>query len=426
MRIFLNLVIGAGLSSSAIAQTQDQRNDAKWIVERITGVKWAVNDPIVLQAYQLAAQKDRAGIAALATQQPQFLNVTVKNFGLVMSTREETIRIPLNDFAATIMGVTRDESDARELLYGNFFYAGNPAFRNLQNNFTGAVTPQSLVPAFVDGVLRSNSHYAGLDNRRNNVGAMLVRIDGQKLIRNDNNNNQNRTITLQDNPDAAGILTSRSWIEAHAVAGTNRRPVEYTSRQFLCLPIEKWADAASSDVRIGRDIDRFPGGDHMKFQTTCKACHTVMDGFRGAWARWDFQGNFAVNTRVVANGNNDNNGVLNKLNRNAQVYPGGYVTTDESWVNNANRGANSALMGWRSVADRSIASGTGVSDFGRLVANSQRFSTCMAKRVFESVCRKSLSDAELALYQVMGSQFESTNYNLKKLFQTAALHPRCK
>lgn len=411
--LFRLLLAGLSLSlysGTAQAQTQAQRDDAKWIMERITGVKWPSTSPIMQQAYSLAATGDRAGVAALGTRQAQFLNVTVKNFGLQMSTREETIRIPLNDFTASIMGVTRDETDARELLYGNFFYIGDAALLDNQDTFANSV-------------LRTSQHYQNLDNRRIDMGAALVRVESQRLIVSQTDD----TFVLAANPDPAGILTSRTWIEAHAIDGTNRRPVEYAFRQFACLPIEKWADAAAADVRIGRDIDRFPGGDNEKFQTTCKACHNVMDGFRGAWAKWDFQDGSAVQS-TVRRGNSNAQGVMNKLNRNAQVYPGGYITTDDSWINNADRGANSSTFGWRGLdrSGRSPASaGMGVNTFGRLIANSQRFSSCMAKRVFESVCRKDLG-SDFSVYQSMGAEFETSNYNLKKLFEAAALNARCK
>lgn len=415
----LSAALLIGLSSNAIAQTQAQKDDAKWIYERITGVKWAADHPLIVQAATMVAAGQRADVAALATQQSQFLNVTVKNFALEMSTREETIRIPLNDFAATIMGVVRDNTDARELLYGNFFYVGDPAR-------VPAGIPDVIANPNEMGrrVLSSNEHYEALDSKNNrlDVGSVLMRVNGQRLVQNENNN----VYTIVANPDSAGVLTSRAFIEAHAVAGTNRRPVEFTFRQFMCLPMEQWADALSSDVRIGRDIDRFPGGDHMKFQTSCKSCHTVMDGFRGAWARWDFDNNRALQT-TVRRGASDGNMVLNKLNRNATVYPGGYVTTNDSWVNHAARGVNATQFGWRGLDKVTPAnSGTGVADFGRLIANSQRFSTCMAKRVFKSVCRKELSDSEIAVYASLGTQFESLNYNLRNLYQIAALHPRCK
>ena len=403
------LLMWASLMSSAHAQTQVQKDDAKWIMERITGVKWAADSAVMQQAFTMATAGNRAGIAALAVQQSQFLNVTVKNFGLAMSTREETIRIPLNDFAATIMGVTRDGTDARELLYGNFFYAGDANVTADPNTFG-------------QNLLRTNRHYEDLDNRKNDIGAMLVKINTQRLVQAESGG----VFTLAANPDPAGILTSRTWVGAHSIAGTARRNVEYVGREFLCLPIEKWADAAAADVRIGRDIDRFPGGDNMKFQTTCKACHNIMDPFRGAFAKWNFENEEAVHSSV-RRGNSNAQGIMNKMNQNATVYPGGYITVDDSWINNANRGSNVTTLGWRGLDGRTPAStGMGVNSFGRLIANSQRFSSCMAKRVFESVCRKDIGDTDFAVYTAMGVAFEASNYNLKKLFQDAALNPRCK
>jgi len=413
--IVMSAFVLFGLTSYANAQNQQQVNNAKWIFERITGVKWAADHPLILQAALLPSSE----IAAMAVQQPQFLNVTVKEFALEMSTRDETIRLPLNDFAASVMGVVRDDTDARELLFGNFYYVGDPA--RIPADVPNVIANQNT---FATQVLRSNAHYEALDSkvRKIDVGASLMRVDGQRVVQTFANN----VATLAANPDPAGILTSRTWIEAHAIAGTNRRPVEFAFRQFMCLPIEQWADAAASDVRIGRDIDRFPGDDHMKFQTSCKSCHTVMDGFRGAWARWDMDGDQALNTNVT-NRNADNNRVLVKLNRNETVYPGGYVTTNDSWVNNAIRGTNATQFGWRGLDGRTPASsGNGVNSFGRLIAHSERFSTCMAKRVFKSVCRKDLSDSETAFYVQLGRQFESSNYNLKNLFQTVALQPKCK
>lgn len=429
MRInLIGVAVVTGLMSSAMAQTQAQKDDAKWIFERLTGVKWAADNPLVVQAAGMVAAGARNQAAALAVQQPQFLNVVVKNFGLEMSTREETIRLPLNDFTATIMGVTRDGTDARELLYGNFFYVGDPA--RIPADIPNVIADPNQLGS---EVLRSNSHFEDLDDkaRRLNIGDVLLRVNNQRVITaiTDNGDNPD-TYTIANNPDPGGILTSRTWLGAHAIAGTNRRPFEYTVRQFLCMPIEGIADAGASDVRIGRDIDRFPGGDHMKFQTSCKSCHTVMDGFRGAWARWDFEGQIddgRANYSVLRQGDSDNNRVVNKMNRNAQVYPGGYITTNDSFVNNAIRGVNTTNLGWRGLDGRTPASGgNGVNQFGRLIANSQRFSTCMAKRAFKSVCRKDLPDTEIAVYTSLGSQFETANYNMRSLFQLAALHPRCK
>jgi hypothetical protein len=431
MRInLLSAAIITGLMSGAMAQTQAQKDDAMWLLERLTGVQWAGDSAVVQQAATMVAAGNRNQAAALAVQQPQFLNVVVKNMALEMSTREETIRLPLNDFTATIMGVVRDNTDFREVLYGNFIYVGDPT--RIPADIPNVTNDPNI---FATEVLESNDHYVDLDSkvRKIDVGASLLRLNTQRVITNivqTDGQPDAYTLTAVPPADVAGVLTTRTWLGAHAIAGTNRRPFEYTVRQFLCMPIEGIADAGASDLRIGRDIDRFPGGDHMKFQTSCKSCHTVMDGFRGAWAHWDFEGDIDdgnANHAQLRQRNSDNNRVVTKMNRNNTVYPGGYITTNNSWVNNAIRGVNASTMGWRGLDGRTPANeGQGLNQFGRLIANSKRFSTCMAKHAFKAVCRKDLPDTELSVYSSLGDQFEARSYSMRDLFQLAALHPRCK
>lgn len=419
------LIVAISLVSGPVmAQDRSPQGEAKWLIERLAGIKISADDPRLADAAAKIAAGDKVGAAQVATAMPSFLNVTVKQFGAQMSSRDETIREPLNDFSASIIGVTRDQRDARELLYGNFYYAATDATK-----LNGIKIASILVP----DLLLSNNHYSALERANVDLGQVLVRTEGQMIAISGD--------ASTPSPDPAGILTSRAWLSAHAVAGTNRRNVEFAFRQFMCVPITGWADTLASDVRIGRDVDRFPGGDNTKFLTTCKGCHTVMDGFRGAFSKWDYS--TTVNGAIhVANGvttgnftpniDTANRGVIFKMNRPDFVqFSGGYVLTDDSFVNNAIRGANATLFGWRGNApdaDGALSSRTtGVHAFGRLIANSQRFSQCMAKRVWASVCRTELSQAEMEMIFVsMGLDFETKGYNLKKLFETIAVHPKCR
>lgn len=391
-------VSGADLSATQLK--------AKKIYERLTGAKIAADNPIITQMTGLLNSGNSLGAAQVATQNPKFYNITVKLMALKMSTREETIKINLNDFAASFIGVTRDQRDARELLTGNFYYRGSG---------------DGVRANVINDILLSNNHYDDLDTRKINLSANLQRVEGQMLA--------NSGGGMVANPDPAGILTSRAFMGAHAVAGTNRRLVEYTFREFMCVPLEQWADTNAADSRIGRDIDRFPAGDHMKFLTSCKGCHTVMDGFRGAFGKWDFTGqglkHSAVSPRGDGNGfsiDADERGIVRKMNRNESVFPSGFVMTDESFVNNANRPANANMFEWRGEA----AAGKGVKDFGRIVADSRRFSQCMAKRVFETVCRKNIDmSTSRATLVKWGDEFEANGYNLKRLFESVAIKPEC-
>lgn len=403
-----------GLHSYGYGQTQQEtKAQAHWMLERITGVKWPESAPEINDMAQKISAGDTLGAAEIATQKSQFLNVTVKQFAAKMSSREETVSEPFNDFTAAFIGVARDNRDARELLTGNFYYRG----QTTANNDLAA------------DILGSNEHYLRLGELPD-VASALQRVEGQMIL-------QSAGAPVA-NPDPAGVLTLRAWMAAHAIAGTNRRLIEYTFREFMCIKIENWADTNASDARIGRDISRSPGGDPIKFQTSCKGCHTQMDGFRGAFAKWDFttSGNVStmaylgVTTGNLAPARAQNNLVVLKMNRDKAPnlfidYPTGYVTTDDSWVNNAVRPVNATRFGW---VGSNISGGKGVKSFAELIANSGRFPTCMAKRVWESVCRYSPSESEAeSIYVSLGLSFATTGqYHLKELFKMVATHPKCR
>lgn len=405
----------SALMSSANAQVKPDilaanpsalEQKAQKIYQRLTGTKLPIDSPAIKQMAGLLEKGNLEGAAQIATADPDFLNITVKIMALEMSTREETIKTPLNDFTASFIGVTRDQTDARELLTGNFYYRGSAADVNI-----------------IDDVLLSNNHYAALETNRVNLAQDLIRVEGQVIA--------DTATTTKPNPDPAGVLTSRGFMGAHALMGTNRRLVEYTFREFMCVPLEKWADTGASDARIGRDIDRFPSADHNKFLTSCKGCHTVMDGFRGAFAKWEFQGrglkHSDVNVRGNGNTNNfniraDAQGVVAKMNQNSTMFPAGYVMTNDSFLNHAVRPANAALFEWRGES----AGGNGVRGFGTVVANSRRFSQCMAQRVFKAVCRKEVDPVrQKEALKKWGDEFEASGYKLKKLFETVAVKPEC-
>lgn len=401
--ILLSIVLWP-LASNAI----DVDKEAKRLLERLAGTKVPGDHPLLprIKSHISSGQWNQA--AEVAMEHPNFLNVTVKQMALKMSTREETIQIGLNDFATTFIGIVRDDRDARTLLTGNFQYLADTS--KLPNGVT-------VRAEYKDHVVKSNNHFTDLDRLNINLAEVLTSIDGQFLL-------QNSTDTVVYNPDPAGVITSKAFMGAHTTAGTNRRPVEFTFRQFMCSPIEDWADSAASDIRIGRDIDRYPGGDHTKFQVSCKGCHTVMDGFRGAFAKWNFNNDMITNRDVQVNGQGVvQGGVEGKLNANTNVFPNGFVTTNNSFVNNARGPANEKKFGWRGP---NLDSGFGVKDFGRIVSNSSRFSECMVKRVFESACRKQISfDNKADFLKYYASQFEQQNYSIKKLYSLVSVTEEC-
>jgi hypothetical protein len=359
---------------------------------------------------------------------PGFYNIVVKQFGLLMSNRQETIRANLNDMAATVVGVTRDETNAKELLTGDYFYMGDA----------------SKIPVSSDlksDVLESNRHFQQLDDPTQSwdLGKVLVRIEGQRMVRNESGD-------IVPHPDPGGVLTSRAFMSEHAIAGTNRRLVEYAFRSFMCTPMNEMADTSGSTTRIGRDVDRRPGGDASKFETTCKGCHSVMDGFRGAFAKFDFSDGLVKHSGVHGvkssdmdkygfsnNGpfslrdpdTNNVTGIVQKLNHNQNVFPAGHQVLDDSFVNNAIGVRNREWFGWQGENARG---GVGVGQFGRMIADSNRFPQCMAKRVYEAICLPSSTYDYQAIKDGLNryaDSFVKSNYNLKKLFQEMATNTAC-
>ncbi len=400
---------------------------AQTIFTRITGVKTPIDNPVIRQMADLIDRNQSFQAAALAAQDANFLNITVRDMASKMSTREELISSPLNDFTTTIIGATRDGLDARNLLTSDIVYVADP---------TKAAVPSSLVR----DQLTSNRHYEALQAGGFNLAHVL--IPAKQMVYNGNE--------AVANPDPAGLLTTRGWMSAHAIAGTNRRLVEYAFREFMCTPIDKWSDANGSDAFIGRDIDRFPGGSHTKFTTTCRACHSRMDPLRGAFANFTFSNNFTKNSLVVnrvapgvtadeaklmgmfvglkptdpAMTQLPNLGdvafVADKMNHNENVFPGGRVITDNSFQNAAVDPWAQAYFGWRGPV-----SGRGVQQFGTMIANSEQFSRCLAKRVFASVCKREPQSFDEALIKTAATEFETNKYKLDYLFKRIVITPNC-
>jgi hypothetical protein len=196
------------------------------------------------------------------------------------------------------------------------------------------------------------------------------------------------------------------------------------------------ADAAGPEDVIGRDIDRNPGGSMAKFTTSCRACHTVMDGFRPAFAYMTFSNDFLKHSWLVPNStannaNEDNSTIMRvhpdaplvsrKMNHNETTFPDGRIVKDDNWVNNANSGSNKAHFGWTTV------SGKGVSAFGKAIADSKAFPKCMAKHVFFSVCKREASSKDEDFINEVASEFSSAerDYNIKYLFERIVTDNSC-
>jgi hypothetical protein len=436
-------ILGAAannIASAAVVVPLDapiapSRTAARQLVERLTGVAVPIDHPMVIRVEQKILAGDSLGAAKIVTGDlasgepghPEFYNTLVKQMAMKMSNRDETIRAPFNDFAAAFIGETRDERNAKELLTDNFFYMGDPAKVGVRSN------------VFND-ILVSNNHYQDLESGNWDIGKVLKRVDASHPVGAANGQMvaTDSTGIMVQHPDPAGVITSRAYMSAHAIAGTNRRIVEYTFREFMCIPLIEVADTSASPARIGRDVDRTPGGDATKFETSCKGCHSIQDGMRGAFAHFDYAnitmngGSYGVVRHTeVSNGNLgfdsgevDQFGTVYKMNHNETVFPDGYVTTDTTFVNNAIGLVNGPRFGWGGAYQLG---GIGAHQFGQMIADSNRFSQCMAKRVYEAVCTPGQTSGSTIIPVVDGfaTKFRANGYNLKNLFQIVASDPAC-
>lgn len=378
---------------------------------RLAGVTLDLDDPKIIQMTDFIQNGQARRAAELATQSREFFNITVRDMAAKMSTKEITTLAPLSDFVATFIGVVRDNTSAKELLTGNFYYRAN--------NVSGV--GQDLMA----DIIKSNKHYDQLDEVGADLSAVLVREDGQKIL--------GASGAIEINPDAAGLLTSRAFLQAHAKAGTNRRIIEYSFKIFLCSPIASWASLNRPDFYVGRDVGRTPASE---FNNKCKGCHSGMDAMRPATAYYDFfveneaqKTGFIKYKYTYANDPRDDDAtkvdvpvpsaeqnVPYKFRRSSRIYPEGFKVRNDSWTNYV----GSAGFGWKTELK-----GQGLHDFGKMLSESEKYAECLVQNVFLAVCKKELQKKDYATSQRLVNSLKSSNYNLRELFISTALEPDC-
>jgi hypothetical protein len=190
---FMSLV----LATSASAGSREQ---AKRIHDRLTGVPPSA---AVLESMSADIEAGDATSAAItAMSNPNFYNVTLKNWATPWTNREQTVFAPLNDYTATVIGMVRDDVPFNTLLSADIVYHANGA-RN-----AGNATAPNYSPA-------NNLHYEWLEDNGINLADQLQR-DMQSAV-------------AGTPADAiAGVMTTRAAAAAFFVAGTNRAMFRFT------------------------------------------------------------------------------------------------------------------------------------------------------------------------------------------------------
>ena len=384
------LSVGLIMPTSAIADSTDQ---AKRIHDRIAGVP---PNSVTLNNMRIEIDdNDPLAAALIATNDPEFFRVTLKNFAAPWTNRDRSVFVPLNDYIATIIGVIRDNIDFREILSGDILYIG------------------SGVPAYST---TANDHYEALETQGIDLQANL-QLTSQSAV------------TGLPDYATAGVITSRAAAKAFFIDGTNRAMFRFTMLNHLCLDMEQLHDVTRVPDHIRQDVSRSPGGDSRVFLNNCIGCHSGMDPLTQALAYYDYEYDVVSDPDALSGRLNYNDvgqtdpatgtRVEEKYFNNNLNFEHGYITPDDVWANYWRNGPNK-LLGW----DESLpASDSGAKSFGRELANSQAFAQCQVTKVFENVCLRPPQDnADRNQVDLMTSSLQSNGYSLRRTFAESAVY----
>ena len=371
------------------------REQAKRMYDRLTGTS---PTPTVLDAIEAELTKPGGSgesAAQLIIDRDQlhsknFYNVTLKNFAMPWTNRDQSVFEPLNDYVATVIGMVRDDVSFDQVLYGDLLYEGDP----------GQVVASGL-PAYSNS---SNAHYEFLENNSEDLSQVLVQRSQSQ-------------VTGLPSTATAGVMTSRAASRAFFIDGTNRAMFRFTMLNHLCHDMEEMKDNSLPTDRIRQDVSRSPGGDSRVFLNNCASCHTGMDPMAQAFAYYNFQyteGNEDAGQLEYTAGT-----VQPKYHINPDNFKYGYITPNDNWDNYWRAGVRSDL-GWNAPYPDN-ASRRGAKTLGQELAGSDAFANCQVKKVFKAVCLRDPTVADETKVRNMSTTFK-TGYNLKTVFAQAADH----
>jgi hypothetical protein len=372
-------LLAAQAATPAFAGPTEQ---AERIYERLAGVQPspAVLAQMVTAITNQAGQPGLVAAAAIATDPktaPTFYNVVLKNMVMPWTNRDQTVFVPFNDYAATVIGMVRDNVPFNTVLSGDILYTVNS-------------------PGLPGVSPANNNHYAMAETNGADLSATLVATT------------QSAAYGI---PAAAtaGVITSAGGAGAFFINGTNRAMFRFTMINHMCNDMETLMDTSRPTDHIRQDVSRSPGGDSRIFLNNCVGCHSGMDPNAQAFAYYNFD---TTSTQLVYTAGQ----VQPKYHINSQNFPQGFVTPDDSWSNRWRAGPNS-VFGWNSALP---GSGNGAKSWGQEIAGSQQFAACKVKQVFQTVCfRTPTSTQDISAAATIASSFQS-GYNLKTVFQQVA------
>jgi len=363
------------LSTPVLAGPTEQ---AERLFSRITGVPPSA--AVLTQMSTDISSGSALAAAQLAMQDPNFYNVTLRNFAAPMTNKAQSVFVPLNDYTATIIGMIRDNVPFNTVLSADLVYTGN---------VSGA-------PAYSPA---NNNHYQYLDTNGADLSTVLK-------------SQTQSALTGIPSAATAGVMTTYAGASAFFFKGTNRAMVRFTLINYMCDDINTIMDITRPPDRIRQDPSRSPGGDSRVFLNTCIGCHSGMDALAGAFAYYDF--NVTTGQMVYTPGQ-----VQGKYAINTGNFPYGHVTIDDSWLNYWRSGPN-ALLGWSSALP---GSGNGAKSFGQEIESSTQFANCQVQKAFQAMCLRPPSNAaDRAQAAKITADFVSSNYSMKTAFAESAVY----
>ncbi|MCU7859991.1 MAG: hypothetical protein KZQ86_09220 [Candidatus Thiodiazotropha sp. (ex Lucinoma kastoroae)] len=364
-------------AASAIAGPREQ---AQRIHDRIAGIPPSA--AILTQMVsEIVDNNDPLAAAMLATEHPDFYNVTLKNWATPWTNEDQTPFAPLNDYSAIVIGMVRDDVPFNQLLSADILYIGSnsPAYSN--NN---------------------NDHYETMENQGVNLKDDLQRTTQS-------------SVTGLPVDGTAGIISTRAAARAFFIDGTNRAMFRFTMLNHLCKDLELIKDPTRPSDRVRQDASRSPGGDSRVFFNNCVGCHAGMEPLTQAYAYYNYE---YTDDQEAGRLSYTPGTVQPKYLINSSVFKDGYATPDGSWDNYWREGPNS-LLGWDSNLP---GSGAGAKSMGEELANSHAFAECQVSKAFQAVCLRSPVDsADRTRIAEITNNFKS-GYNMKRVFAETAVY----
>lgn len=388
------------------------REKAKFIHDRIAGVP-PTNAVLTSMTTSITGGNAAAAVTT-AMNDPNFLNVKVKNMVMPWTNKTSTVFADFNDSAATLLGYIKDGRDFRGVLFDDVIYVG-----------TGPGTGSLPLPAYSN---TNNNHYIQMENRNLNLRTVL-----QQQVQS--------AVTGRPAGASAGVTTTRQSARAFMYAGTNRAVLRFTMLNYMCTDMEQIKDVTRVNNYVRRDVSRSPGGDSEVFLNNCVGCHAGMDGMDRAYAYYTWGPNVfddnldpetqsmlyqttAITYNVDGTPIATPTRVTRKHRINASNFEYGWEVVSEDWINYWRTGQN-ANLGWGmdptltpSNATQAPYASSGADNLGRELANTTAFARCQVVKVYRHVC---LNDPTETKLQTLTASFVSSNYNMRTVFSDSVI-----